>query len=221
MEGYMQRAKIIYTIYFIFSLMLIGCNEPKESGTLYGVMTDAITGEPVSSAMIELQPSGIQTTTGTDGWYQFPEIEAGEYEMSVSKSGYEIYKQSDITVTNGPVRYDIKLAPFPFFIFEGRVYAVAPDAGSTMTLSEAEAYCHSLSQYGFSDWRLPTRSELAQMYADKESIGGFQDKVYWSSTYSSTTQNVDLYYVIHFLNGNELEANPGSKLRVRPVRVDG
>lgn len=214
----MQR--LLLPIFLIAIVLFPGCTDVVETGTLYGVVTDMITGECVADATIVLQPSGLQTTSGTDGWYQFPKIEAGEYEITAYKSGYEEYKESGITVSNGPARYDEKLSSFPFFVFNGHVYAVAPDAVAVMTLSDAQAYCQGLTQYGFSDWRLPTRSELAQMYADKESIGGFQDKVYWSSSYSSTQNNIGLYYVIFFFNGNELEANPGSKLRVRPVRVN-
>lgn len=58
------------------------------------------------------------------------------------------------------------------------------------------------------------------MYINKDQIGDFLNKVYWSSSYSSTQNAVDLYYVIHFLNGNVMEANPGSKLRVRPIRLE-
>lgn len=215
----MEKIMLHCVIFLFSSLLMVGCKEETE-GTLYGIVADSRTGEPVKNAFVELSYTSLKTTTGSDGWYQFSEVEAGEYEMTVSKVGYDVSKESGIIVSDGPVRYDVKLVSFPSFVFDGCVYMVAPNAEDAMTLSDAKAYCQGLTQYGYSDWRLPTYAELIQMYADKESIGGFLNKVYWSSTYSSTTQNVDLYYAIHFLNGEEYEANPGSKLRVRPIRVD-
>lgn len=215
----MQITKLLLAFFLFFPLLLTGCTENTE-GTLYGYVSDTRTGEPVKSAFVELSPAGLNATTGSDGWYRLSGLKAGKYELTVSKAGYNATKESGITVSDGPVRYDVKLVSIPSFVYNGRVYSVAPDAGDVMPLSDAQAYCQGLTQYGYSDWRLPTYAELTQMYADKESIGGFKDKVYWSSTYSSTQDSYDRYYVIHFLNGNVLEAIPQSKLRVRPIRVD-
>jgi hypothetical protein len=35
---------------------------------------------------------------------------------------------------------------------------------------------------GYSDWYLPSKDELNQLYINKVAIGGFADGYYWSST---------------------------------------
>lgn len=215
----MKKNVVFVFILLVIALFWQGCHRAVKTGTIYGYVSDLSTGESIGAAGVELQPIGLKTTTGSDGWYQFSEVKAGEYEMNFSKTGYDIVKKSGIKVTEGPIRQDVKLVPISSFEYNDHVYMVAPDAGEPMTLLDANSYCHGLNQHGYADWRLPTKEELTQMYVDKESIGGFQNKVYWSSTWSSTQNSVDLYYVIHFLNGNVMEANPGSKLRVRPIRI--
>lgn len=215
----MNKLTAIILMVLSVTLLCQGCKN-ETTGTLYGVVTDARTGEPVKEASVELQPTGLKTTTGSDGWYQFLDVKAGEYDMNFSKAGYEIVKKNGIKVTEGPIRQDVKLVPIPSFEYNGHIYMVATTADDVMTLADAKSHCQELTQYGFSDWRLPTKAELEQMYLEKDHIGGFLNKVYWSSTYSSTQNAVDLYYVIHFLNGDVMEANPGSKLRVRSIRIE-
>ena len=215
----MQKTTLIFAIFLAVILLWAGCKN-ETTGTLYGVVTDSRTGEPVTEANVELSSVGLQTLTGSDGWYQFSEVKSGEYKIVVTKSGYDSSEKSGILVEEGPVRCDLQLESIPSFEYGGHSYMVAPNADDVMTLADANSYCQGLTQYGFSDWRLPTKAELEQMYINKDPIGDFLNKVYWSSTYSSTQNAVDLYYVIHFLNGNVMEANPGSKLRVRPIRLD-
>lgn len=215
----MKKLISIIIILFTVTLLWTGCKN-ETIGTLYGVVTDSRSGEPVKEANVELSSAGLQTYTGADGWYKFSEVKSGEYEMIVAKSGYSTIKKTDIRIEGGPVRFDVQLESIPSFEYGGHSYMVAPNADDVMTLADANSYCQGLTQYGFSDWRLPTKAELEQMYFNKDQIGDFLDKVYWSSTYSSTQNAVDLYYVIHFLNGNVMEANPGSKLRVRPIRFN-
>lgn len=215
----MHRPIFFYTIFLALTLLCQGCKN-ETTGTLYGVITDSRTGEPVKEANVELSSVGLQTLTGSDGWYKFSEVKSGEYKMVVTKNGYNSSEKSGILVEEGPVRCDLQLESIPSFEYGGHSYMVAPNADDVMTLADANSYCQGLTQYGFSDWRLPTKAELEQMYINKDQIGDFLNKVYWSSTYSSTQNGKDRYFVIHFLNGNVIEAIPESKLRVRPIRLD-
>ncbi len=70
---------------------------------------------------------------------------------------------------------------------------LAIGTGAQNTLDIVNAGCGAAAQAcadlvlnGYSDWFLPSRSELQQLYTNRAAIGGFQDYVYWSSSeYSS------------------------------------
>ncbi|MDR0831012.1 MAG: DUF1566 domain-containing protein [Prevotellaceae bacterium] len=75
--------------YFIMIMLLFaGCKkEQQQSGGIYGIVTDKATGEPIRSAGVKLN-TGVKTVTGSEGQYEFTDIKAGEYKISVTKTGY-------------------------------------------------------------------------------------------------------------------------------------
>lgn len=217
----MKKLILITSIVFASTILWQGCTKSEETGTLYGGVTDIITGEPIIEADIELSPIGYKTKTGSDGWYRFTDVEMGEYEVLVTKRGYSFVKEK-VSMQKKSVNCNVQIESVPTFQYDGNSYMVAPNGDYLMILSYAHyGYCQDLTIYGYSDWRLPTIEELQQMYIDKNAIGGFfQDYGYWSITYSRTISSGDLYYYILFSNGNMEEALPSTYLRVRPIRID-
>jgi hypothetical protein len=63
-------------------------------------------------------------------------------------------------------------------------------------------------------WRLPTREELHLIWLNKDSIGGFVNNNYWSST----EYNLNNAWVQLFGNGEQNGYNKNSKYNVRAVR---
>lgn len=47
---------------------------------------------------------------------------------------------------------------------------------------DAKTACHNLVSNGYSDWFLPDREQLNQLYLQRDAVGGFVDDIYWSST---------------------------------------
>ncbi len=72
--------------------------EPQALGSLYGIVTDKITGASINNAGVELIQIGLKSVTGSDGHFEFPNIEEGTYNLYVTKTGYKEYKTSDIIV---------------------------------------------------------------------------------------------------------------------------
>lgn len=60
---------------------------PPGLATLYGKVTDAVTGVPLSGVLVSL--NGMQLYTDSDGNYSFTDLEPGEYVLQFSKEGYE------------------------------------------------------------------------------------------------------------------------------------
>ena len=81
-------------------LAAFACDREEEElpGTLYGVVTDKATGEPIRSAGVELSPVGSKTITGTEGQFEFTELTPGQYTLLVTKTGYLDYASSTIEV---------------------------------------------------------------------------------------------------------------------------
>ena len=103
---------------------------------------------------------------------------------------------------------------FPTFQYGGYTYYVAPDPGNYMEWSEANSYCNNLSLGGLTGWRMPTRDELVQMFADRIYIGGFNMSSYNSNGRYWFSPNTG-YYVV-FSNGTI--DNFHSSCLVRPIR---
>lgn len=75
-----------------------------------GVVTDAANGtQPLSGVQVSILPNGASTSTGSDGKFSFPKLEAGEYKIQFMKEGYETNSKS-VTVVPGQVsNTDIQL----------------------------------------------------------------------------------------------------------------
>jgi hypothetical protein len=65
------------------------------------------------------------------------------------------------------------------------------------------------------DWFLPSKDELAQLYAQKTSVGGFVEGVYWSSS----EYDANSAWFQFFGNGYQNTNGKGAAGYVRPVRA--
>jgi Protein of unknown function (DUF1566)/Pentapeptide repeats (8 copies) len=79
----------------------------------------------------------------------------------------------------------------------------------------AKKACDDLNEKGYSDWYLPSKEELSQLYLNRSAVGGFVDSVYWSSTEYSAR----VAWVQGFDDGGQNYYYKYSEWRVRPVRA--
>lgn len=105
--------KIFFLFWLILgALSLSSCTEEEEitQGDIVGVVTDAANGtQPLSGVQVSILPNGASTSTGSDGKFSFPKLEAGEYKIQFMKEGYETNSKS-VTVVPGQVsNADIQL----------------------------------------------------------------------------------------------------------------
>lgn len=78
----------------------------------------------------------------------------------------------------------------------------------------AARLCADSTEGGYSDWYLPSQGDLTAMYTNKDTIGGFANVPYWSSTEG----DVDFAKEVNFngsLAGNYFK---GNTLYVRAIR---
>jgi hypothetical protein len=87
----------------------------------------------------------------------------------------------------------------------------------TATSAAALADSHTVTVSGvvYDDWFLPSMDELAQLYSQKETVGGFVADYYWSSSEFSAYEPC-----FHgFGNGVQAITNKSNPNYVRPVRA--
>ena len=114
---FMKRLLVLLTISLGFVFIYQSCKpDPiEELGSIYGVVTDKATGEPVKNANVQLRPSGETTLTGNDGRYEFLDLKNGNYSIVVSKTEYtDLIDDYVITVEGSKsIRRDVQIEKIP------------------------------------------------------------------------------------------------------------
>lgn len=108
MKKFFQFAALL-----IFGCALTGCSgdETPGFGSIYGLVTNANTGQPVYGATVTLSPGNFSTTTGSDGRYEFVDLEPGQYKVQVQATDYQA-NSSQIQVNAGSQAIgDIAITP--------------------------------------------------------------------------------------------------------------
>ena len=100
-----SRIQLALGIVFAFALcMMTSCSKekPVATGKIQGIVTKSVTGEPIKSVNISLSPTGLSAVTGSDGRYQFNNLEPGQYTVQGMKEGYES-NTKNITIVAGNI----------------------------------------------------------------------------------------------------------------------
>jgi hypothetical protein len=107
------------SLYFLFGLLLVcgiyqACAPEDLPGSIYGTVVDKATGEPIKSAGVELSPSGLKTVTGSEGQFEFTELDPGKYTLLVTKTGYMDGVSHTIEVKPGQqAKGDVQIEQIP------------------------------------------------------------------------------------------------------------
>jgi hypothetical protein len=81
--------------------------------------------------------------------------------------------------------------------------------------SYAAKLCDELVLNGYSDWFLPSRDELNELYLQKTEVGSFGSDYYWSSTENDNQRAWAQFFTDGLQNSDFDKSNP---LHVRPIR---
>ena len=94
-------------IFFFFGIAVFwglfqSCDsKDKEiTGGIYGTALDKITGEPIRNAEVRLSPGSKTTIVGSNGTFEFINLDAGQYTVGIEAAGYE-YNSKTVTVVSG------------------------------------------------------------------------------------------------------------------------
>ena len=79
----------------------------------------------------------------------------------------------------------------------------------------AATLCVTYKGGGYSDWFLPSKAELGQLYKHKDVMTGLTNFYYWSSTEVDSTKA----WSVSFYNGTYSKKSKGGQLDVRAIRA--
>lgn len=99
----MRNKFIIAALTLLFTVVLGSCSKDEDYAvfsTLHGIVVDEATAECIPGATVTLSPGGKTQTTGSDGRYQFSEVDPIQYTVTVQKPGYYTNRKM-ITVISG------------------------------------------------------------------------------------------------------------------------
>jgi len=99
----MKTAKLVLGVVIACALcMFWSCKKDDGYGRIQGIVTNATTNEPIQGVNISLSPTGLSAVTGSDGRYEFNDLEAGQYTVQAMKSGFESNTKR-ITIVSGKI----------------------------------------------------------------------------------------------------------------------
>lgn len=78
-------------------------------GTITGTVVDMDSGDPIQSALVTLSPSGYNTYTGSEGYFEFLDLESRQYTVTVQKTGYVTNRKTVTTAAGGVVVINLTL----------------------------------------------------------------------------------------------------------------
>lgn len=105
---------IVKTGIILFSLLAAwACTTSEEdvTGSIYGKVTDAQNGGVIQGATVTLTPGGLSRTTGSDGTYEFLNVEAQQYQVQAQKTDYVTNTKSVNVLVGNAASADIALTP--------------------------------------------------------------------------------------------------------------
>lgn len=112
----MKKIISLLAVMLVLASVFNSCNPINgDKGSIYGIVTDKATGEPVKNANVQLRPLGETTLTGTDGRYEFTDLKDGDYTLVVSKTEYtDLIDDYVITVDGSKaMRRDVQIEKIP------------------------------------------------------------------------------------------------------------
>ncbi len=105
--------KILFLCLMALPLLISSCSKDEYDsfGTLYGVVTDTNTGDPLGNVTVTLSPGGVSKLTGSNGLFEFEELTPQQYTITVQKPGYQTNRKTLSAIVGEKVEANITMTP--------------------------------------------------------------------------------------------------------------
>jgi expansin (peptidoglycan-binding protein) len=229
----MKRFYVLSVLVVFLMMFVFGCG--VRSTSLEGKVVDG-KGQPLDNVKVVAKMSQpikgyeqFETKTGSDGSFKFSKLfPSSEYQLI-------LYSERWITAqaikTKSGRKNETKILPEPltirFMDSKGGVVLdtktnlmwASSDNGSTINWFDAKDYCGNYHGGGYTDWRMPTQDELAELHAS----GNYNYLITISSSWiwAAETRDSEAAY-FHFNTGKRFWFRQSYRLgfRALPVRSD-
>lgn len=109
-----MKKRCLKFLYLLLGLaVVVACSKDEEvfTGNIMGKVTNAVTGEVLQGVVVTISPTGLSQTTGSNGYFEFLDLEPRQYEIQARKSGYVTNNKSVTVVTGRDAQGDIQITP--------------------------------------------------------------------------------------------------------------
>jgi hypothetical protein len=96
-KTYFMLKSYAFFIFMLFSIAMMA----QTSGSVNGVIRDAVNGRPAEGATVSIDKLQRRTTTDSLGQYRIIDLPVGTYSISVSAIGFEIQTKYNLPITSG------------------------------------------------------------------------------------------------------------------------
>lgn len=162
-----------------------------ERGLYWGYEDVRTWDDFVEKERVQVAGSGVGSFTKT---LSFPSVAqpiyVGFYAFTSENGGWDWFWYPEVVF------------PLEYIVLESHNLGVQKSDinESELKWDDAVIACKNSRVSSLSDWRLPTKDELYQLYLLKNEIGGFKSSHYWSS--DSNSSNNSAHYYVDFNNGS-------------------
>ena len=208
--GWSQRAKLLWNIAKQLEKLT------QVAGNIYV--------SPVGPTTTTTSSTTTTTTTASPSSYTIGQQALGgtiAYILQPGDSGYDANVQHGLVATVNDVSTSIVWGCTGTFITDASYTTIGTGLTNTNSIvnqcgeTGAAKLCYDLVEGGYSDWYLPSKDELNQLWINKELIGNFGTFFYWTSSQISAND----VSVQQFSSGAQYDtAGKGGNYLVRAIR---
>jgi hypothetical protein len=213
--GYLSGASTIPSGDYVAEGTSVEVTVTPTSGNYAAGLTYVQNGE-----LLNVKPAERIPGSGADRIYTFT---MPNYNTTL-RVNFADYRVGDVGPSGGYIAYvegnPVNVNSLGWKYVEAASEDVLNDVNLTMNWDTAVSISNGfISASGYSDWELPNKTQLGQMYTNLKRadtpLGDFADAGYWSSEEYSYYSA----YIYNFSNGSSPTASKSERYRVRPVRT--
>ena len=192
-------------------------NVISSLGTIWGIVTDSSTGDPISGANVTAD-TVASDTTNEDGYYWITDVEPGNYTVTASAAGYQTSSETT-TVLPGettPLNFELTLLPGTITGTVTNSLTGEPIAGANVTANGYSATTNSSGAYVIPDVPLGnyTVTASAAKYVN-------QSKTATVTAGTTTTLDFELTPLNGTISGIVTDSSTGDPISEATVTANG